>query len=132
MPKKKFDIFYILDAISNTKEDVTEHPEFEKTYNIFMINRWLSMHPHTIWGAYFADQIQGMDKKQHFYFVRELIEKKKIYIRYKKGSQKEKNLKIVMNYYEVGETEAREIVNILNSSQIKLLDKAFGGRAGKR
>lgn len=126
--KKDFNIFYILDAICNTKEDITDHAQFEKEYNIFMINKWLSMHKHTIWAAYFADQIRKMSKKQHFYFVSNFIEKKRIFFRFKKGRKKAKDLKIIMDYYNISEEKAKDLVNILDKKQIKSLNDAFGGR----
>ena len=129
MKKKVFNIFYILDAISNTKEDVTDHPQFEKEYNIFMINRWLSMSASGVIPAYFADQIRNMSKQQHFYFVRQLFgESKQTYFKYAKQNKKNKDTKIIMKYYGLGEEKANDVVNILDKKQIKLLEKSFGGR----
>ena len=132
--KKKFNIFYILDAIANTKEDVTEHPNFEKEYNIFMINKWLSMSSAGVFVSYFADQIRSMTKEQHFYFVRELIgkHKHKVFFKYAKGNKKNKKVKIIMDYYKISEEKANEFVNILSTKQLKTLEKSFGGRTGKK
>jgi len=129
MKKKVFNIFYILDAISNTKEDVTDHSQFEKEYNIFMINRWLSMSASGVIPAYFADQIRDMSKQQHFYFVKQLFgESKQTYFKYAKQNKKNKDTKIIKKYYRVGEEKANDFVNILDKKQIKLLEKSFGGR----
>lgn len=128
MTQKQFNIFAILDAICNTKEDLTNHPLFVKTYNIFMINKWLSMHSHTLVAAYFADQINGLTKEQHFFFVQNLVEKKRIFIKYKKGKKKDKECEAIMNYFEVGIDKAHEFLQILDNKQIKLIKNAFGGK----
>jgi len=129
MKKKIFNIFYILDCISNTKEDVTEHPLFEKEYNIYMINRWLSMSASGVIPAYFADQIRDMSKKQHFYFVRQLFGKsQETYFKYAKQNKTNKDIKIIMKYYGVSEENANEYLSILDKNQIKKIKSSFGGR----
>ena len=129
MPKnKKLTIFDFMNSLTNDKQDRTQDPCFEKEYNPFMMNRWLSMHKHTFWPAYFADQVRGMSKKNHFYFLRELIDKKKVFIQYKKGKKSDKQSKIIMEYYNVGFEEAEEILNQLDNKQIKLIENSFGGK----
>lgn len=136
MSKKKneLNLFKIIDAITYTKKDLTNHPLFEKSYNPFMINRWLSMSPHTAWAAFFCDQTRHLSKAQHFRFLQSLVEPKKVYIKYKKGAKTadRKDLKIIQEYYEVGEKKASEIVDILNSGQLKSLRESFGGIPKKK
>lgn len=130
--KKEFDIFYILDAITNTKEDVTNNPLFDKIYNIFMINRWLSMNSHTLMAALISNQIRHVSKKQHFYFLQNLIKKKKVYFRYKKGNKKDKKIDLIMKYYNVSDEKAQDIFAILDKKQITKIKNAFGGRKGRK
>ena len=128
----KMSIFRIIDAICETKDDITSDPLFEKSYNPFLINRWLSMHKRTVWAAFFADQVRGMTKQQHFRFVSALIEPERTRITYKKfPSPDAKSVKIVQEYFQIGQEQSIQIVNILNPKQIKLLRESFGDKMPK-
>ena len=131
MSKEKFNIFTILSAIADNKSDITDHPLFEKTYNIYMINKWLSMNASGVIAAYYGDQMHNLSKKDHFYFVRELIineSGESTYFKYAKGNKKGKNLKIIMDYFNISDEKANEIVNILDQKQLRLIKQYRGGR----
>ena len=131
--KDRIDLFRMLDAITHTKEDLTSHPLFERSYDPFMINRWLSMHQKTAFAAFFCDQMKLVGKAQHFRFLQSILDCGKVWIRYKKGGGQtdRKTLKTVQEYFQVGEKEASEIVDILNSKQMRMIRDSFGGRAGR-
>lgn len=125
-------IFDFLKAITDTKEDLTTHPDFEKLYNPFMINRWLSMEKTLAIDAFYGDQIlNSVSKKVHFKFLQNLIEEGKYFFQYKKAKPNDPDVNIISEYYNVNEDQAREIVNILSADQLKIIKDSFGGRKGK-
>ena len=137
-PKKKSQktnngpsIFDYIKALTSTKEDLTTHPEFQKTYNPFMINRWLSMDKSLVYAAFYGDQILNyVSKELHFKFLLNIIEKGHVYIQYKKPAPVDPSVKLISDYYDVSESEAKEIVYILSAEQIKIIENSFGGRKG--
>lgn len=122
----KLKIFDFLNAITWNKKDLTKHPDFEKEYNPFMITRWLSMESTTTFEALFLAKVVKISKSLHFKFLLNLIEKDRIYIKYKGSNKKDKHLDSVMRYYQVNKSHAGEIVNMLNQDELENIKSSFG------
>lgn len=129
--KKKgtFSIFDFIKALTSTKEDLTEHPDFEKDYNPFRINRWLSMDPTLIYASFFANKTDIIsNKKLHFLFLQNTIEKGNYYISYKKDVVDNPDVKIISEYYNVNEAAAREYLLLLSIEEINKIKDTIGGK----
>jgi hypothetical protein len=118
-------IFDFLKALTETKVDLTNHERFEKDYSPYMINRFLSMEPSTLYFAHFANNIS--DKKIHYMFLLGSLEKKKVYLKYIKKN-KEKDTKIIQQCFDVSIERSIEYLDIISKKDLKLIQKKYGGK----
>lgn len=121
-------LFDYLNSISFTKEDLSvTDPNFEKTYDIFMINRFLSMSQETVFWAYEMDKMKDLPKVLHYRFLLKAIPNKRRFFKYEKGASTKntKLINIVETYYNVGKEKALELVELLNKKQIKDLTALY-------
>ena len=125
-------IFQFLESLTYSKEDLTKHPDFQKLYNPFMINRWLGMNKETLYAATYGDRLlrMGVSKEIHFRFLISIIEKQKVWFQYEKVD-KENNLKSISDYYDIGLDEALEYLPLLDVDQIEKISNSFGGKVKK-
>ena len=97
--------------------------ENEKDYSPFMVNRFFSYFPDTIFYANDMNMNSGLDSLlQHDYYLRGVRKDQ----RYSKWTKKTKNDKIeaIQKYYGYGLEEAKEASKILNKKQIQyIVDK---------
>lgn len=101
--------------------------EFDKkTYNSYMINRFLSMNQDWI-GFVNEIQMYSQQLKENgiHKIYNEILPKRKVYLKYIKASNSkkydEKCLDIIMKEYEVGSRQAKEYYDVLRSN-LKLKD----------
>lgn len=127
---KDITIFEFLKAITYTKKDLRKDERFDKSYNVFMINRFFSQHPKTIFLSNFISRFPDIPKELQYEFYSQLIEKENIYFNYQKKelTHPKKVVNIIKRVYEVGEGEAVELLKILSEEQIEQIERAFGGR----
>ena len=118
-------IFDFLKALTETKVDLTNHERFEKDYSPFMINKFLSMDPSTLFFAHFANNIS--DKKVHFAFLLGALDKKKVYLKYIK-KDKEKDTKIIQQCFDISTERSIEYLDLLSKKDLKLIKKKYGGK----
>lgn len=113
------ELFDYLKALTETKEDLTADPSFKKTYNPFMINRWVSMNAATIYQSYFASTLQRVEKETHYKFLLHLLPQQKIYFKYAKKEKASKDIELLMDYYNIGYLEAKEYFKVLTTTELK-------------
>ena len=118
-------IFDFLKALTETKVDLTNHERFEKDYSPYMINKFLSMEPTTLFFAHFANNIS--DKRMHFMFLLDALDKKKVFIRYIK-KDKEKDTKIIQQCFDVSIERSIEYLDLISKKNLKLIKKKYGGK----
>ena len=121
-------IFDHLDNVTKGKKIFdTNDPRDTADYNQYMMNRYLSMSTQTIKIAETLNQLRNVSDKVHHDFLVHCLPKDKKYFKYIRG-KKEGNiadLKMIMTYYKVGLTQAREYYSILNPEQLKHIRSRF-------
>ena len=122
----KVSIFDILKDLSYTKK--FEFEDIEKEYNVYMINRFLSMHPETIFYAYYLNNY-GIDKRSHFLFLKYGLDKKKRFFEYVKTVTQEE-INIICEYYDCSKNEAHDYFELLDEDDINNMKNSLykGGK----
>ena len=102
----------------------------QKTFNTFMINRFLSM------SSDFVDAVNicqvhtyQMKNKDVYNLYKHLFPKQKKFLRYIKGKKDKfpkKLLSFLSNHFEVSQREVAEYLEILNKGQIEEICKHYG------
>ena len=124
-------LFDILNSISFNKRNLLNNSDFEKEYNVFMINRYLSMNPETLNYAGIMDQLsQYIPKKLQFIFLKNIIPKEKRFFRYIKKETKIdiKKINLIKEYFQCNEERAIEYLNILDKKEISTIKNIYKGK----
>mgnify|MGYP000116762657 CR=1 FL=1 len=116
-------IFDWLNEITITKRPVNDIPEesWEK-WNSYMMHRYLSMYVGYVEIVNYVQKINPQSKKQIYNIYRQLIPKKKIYLKYIKNLNKKSNqelIEYISSYFKCGLAEADNYINILPLEEIK-------------
>lgn len=115
------EIFDYLKAMTIEKKDLDfTNYDISKNYNIFMINRWISMVECFVPLANELNKY-SMTKESHYNLLKDLLPKQKIYFKFIK---KEKDLslkekKYITKYFEIGVKETELYINLLSEDIIK-------------
>jgi hypothetical protein len=91
-------------------------------FNSYMIHRFISMNPYYIELSNKAQTILPTEKKQVYTIYRELIPKRKVFLKYIKGKSDKYNvnlLDILSSHFECSKKESKEYFNILGKPPIK-------------
>lgn len=110
-------IFSILADVSHKKTDPISYTEGDwKSYNIYMLNKWLSMNPHVTEIINFIQKYYSLDKKIHYKMLSDILPKQKIFSKYIKGKKVDKFnpelVKIVAFHYEISRAEAKSRIEM--------------------
>lgn len=126
-------IFDIVNIISKDKNDYSykfENPEdeddleFVKQYNQFMVNRILSCNNEMVYLAVVADNLNVPDHL-HYLFWHYMIDKKFRFFRYPKKENKNENIEVISNYYNVSNEKAIEMLELLDDKQLDDIKKTY-------
>lgn len=120
-------IFDILKSISNDKNDLSDEPEFEKAYNPFMINRYVSMLKDTAIYAEYADKMANLPKKLQYQFYLNAIPKKNRFFAYQKSEAKDEDVTNIMKYFYVSESKAKSLIKVLPQESIREINNLING-----
>jgi hypothetical protein len=123
-------IFDILKSISWNKDmEMPEHSEFEKEYNPFMINRFLSMDANFVHLAQFMNEHPEIPKNLQYLFLTIFSDRKDVFFKYHKPKKINKeDLLLVSKYFRSGKSESETILNMLSEKELKTVKDAFGGK----
>jgi hypothetical protein len=108
----------------------------DENWNIFMINRFLSMDKD------YCEVVDALQKNLRYgsyippetmyKVLRDIIPKQKKYLKYTKAENPKKyeadELAIVAEYYEISQKQAKAYVDLLDKKQIKELIKQYNGK----
>tara|TARA_R100001082_G_scaffold109016_1_gene85315 strand:- start:521 stop:904 length:384 start_codon:yes stop_codon:yes gene_type:complete len=121
-----------LKAINHTKETLldTDDEFVERGYAPFVVNRCLSYFPDTIFHVNQMNGCPSIDKKMHFDYLLNSIRKRKRYSKWLKNEECQK-VNVVKEYFGYSERKAREVVSLLNDSDIEEMAK-YLYRGGKK
>lgn len=114
----KLQLFDIVNSISS-KKDLREEEGFDKAYNKFMINRFLSHAPDVV---LLANEMNRMCHSQlpnvlHYIFLMKTVHRKKRYLKYAKA-EKVENVELIQQYFDVSPEKATEILQLLTDEQV--------------
>jgi hypothetical protein len=115
----KIDLFYFINCMTVDKKDLDlSDDELNKAYDIFMINRFLSMVEIII---PFINDINksGWTKQSHYNFLKDVLPKQKLYIKYIKKSKKNIDESLyIAKYFEIGKRDAEMYLKFLSEKEI--------------
>lgn len=110
-------IFSILADVSHKKTDPNTYTEGDwKAYNIYMMNKWLSMNPHVTEIINFIQKYYSLDKQVHYKMLSDILPKQKLFSKYIKGKKVDKYnpelVKLVASHYEISRKEAKSRIEM--------------------
>lgn len=114
-------LFDILKSISYTKEDLSDHIEFEKVYNPFMVNRYVSMLEDTVKYSCVMNLYWNLSKKMQYHYYLAAIPKKSRFFKYQKHEKSEQQLKDISLYFNVNMQTAEQFAEILEINTVKAI-----------
>jgi hypothetical protein len=108
--------------------DFTE--EERKTFNIYMINKFISMNPSYTGVVDMLQRYTGdLNQETVFNFYYNFLPKQKMYFKYIKGTKTEKDdqkLEILSKYFECSLSQAAEYFNLLSEENIQDILNKYG------
>tara|TARA_R110000851_G_scaffold225818_1_gene378611 strand:+ start:670 stop:1110 length:441 start_codon:yes stop_codon:yes gene_type:complete len=110
-------IFTILADLTHKKVDINTYTDSDwKAYNVYMINKWLSMNSDVTEIINFTQKYYSLDKKIHFKMLSDILPKQKIFSKYIKGIKVDKFnpelVTIISKHYEVSRAEAKSYIDV--------------------
>ena len=120
--REELKIFDILTDINFKKTmQLHNHKDFDKAYNSFMINRYLSMDCETIIQANMMNRKHVIPNKAQYFFLTQMIEKKNRFLKYiKKDAVDKKEVELVKNImelYQLNKIEAMKVFDIIDEEE---------------
>ena len=112
--------FDFINAISHTKQDLTELENWESQYKSYVINKGLSFYPDTVIQANEMNSRPHLDKRMQFNFLINIIRSKKRYSKWLKP-EKLNDLEVVQEYYGYSKEKARQVLPLLSDEQINYI-----------
>lgn len=100
-----------------------------ETFNSYMIHRFVSMNPYYIELTNRVQTILPTEKIRIYTVYKELIPKRKVFLKYIKGNNSKYNIELMellSNHFECSKKEAKEYFNILGKVKIKNLLSKMG------
>ena len=94
-----------------------------------MVHRFISMSPYYVEVADYAQGLMPNNKKEIYNFYKEMIPKRKVWLKYIKTKNKSYNkelINLIKEYFEVSETEASSYINILDKKGITSILRIMG------
>lgn len=127
-------IFDILNDLSLEKTRTLHlRSSFQKDYNPFMVNRFLSMSPDTVHLSLFMSNASKLPKNIQYLFLVNAIDREKRFFKYQKKTPKPKEMKYIQKYFQCNETRAEEIFRLMPQEHIlDIVDKYTKSNIVKR
>lgn len=113
--EKKLSLFDVLNSLYHSKD--LKFNEIEKTYNPYMINKFVSMNSDLILVANEMNINPFLSKQVQFDFYTSIIRKKKRYTKYLKAD-KEEIIDIIKFYMKCSNEKAKDILRLLSEEQV--------------
>ena len=104
-------------------------PKSWDNWNSYMVHRFLSMNRYYIDIVNYVQKMNPQSKKEIYTIYREMIPKKKLWLKYLKKESKTNTKKIseyIGEYMEVGLREANDYISILGKERIKNILHSMG------
>ena len=95
-----------------------------------MVNRGLSYYPDTIMQANLMNRYGDIPRSWQYYFLLNTITKGKRFSKWHKAEKQTESLKLVMEYYGYSPEKARQVMDILTTDQMSIIEKRLN-KGGK-
>lgn len=123
-------IFGWLEEITVNKSplDVISDESWD-TWNSYMVHRYVSMNQDYIDIVNLVQKINPQNKKQIYSIYKEMLPKRKVFLKWIKSTQSSPNQQLVeyvASYYEVGKSTAIEYINVLKTKEKKSILESMG------
>ena len=108
-------------------EDITE--DSWDNWNSYTVNRSISMQKGYIELANYVQSIPYDQKKQIYQIYKEMLPKRKVFLKWIKSTQPSPNpqlVEYVASYYEVGKSTAIEYISVLKTKEKKSILESMG------
>jgi len=95
-----------------------------ESFNSYMIHRFISMNPYYVEVANQIQTVLPTEKKQIYTIYRELIPKRKLFLKYIKNTGDKFNndlMELLSTHYECSKSETKEYFNILGKKGVREL-----------
>lgn len=125
--------FDFVKSINNkTGNLIDSDPEVEKDYNPFLVNRALSNFPDTVLCANAMNTSHHLSKKMQYDYLYTCIKRKPRFSKWIKSTEDDME-QVVMDYYKVSRTRAKEYLAMMSETDIEDFKKLTytGGRNSK-
>lgn len=129
-------LFDWLNQITYTKQPWETFTEEEKNeFNVYMINRFISMDPNYVDVVNLIQRYPTCSNKMVYKFYCDLLPKKKSFFRYIKAKSKfdTETISKISEYYQCSTREAKEYVTILTDKEVEnILNVGTSSKPKKR
>lgn len=115
-------IFDWLNQITLYKNPPTSFSEEDwALYNPWLVNKFVSMNPDYLELANYLQKFSMQNKQQHYAMYRELVPKRKVFLKYIKSKTKhnEKLANQLAKYFNISTTDAYEYIGLLGKDGCK-------------
>jgi hypothetical protein len=121
--------FNYVNSINDTKQDIMEDDNAERSYNSFLINRSLSYFSDTVGFANVVNQYHHIDNKLQYHFLINIIRKRKRFSKRMKP-ETESDIEVVKQYYGYSNEKAKQVLPLLSPEHITIIKQKVskGGR----
>ena len=120
--KNIFDWLQHITLYKTPAEDFSDN-DWEK-FNSYMVHRFISQSLYYVEIAEYAQSLMPTMKKQIYNFYREMIPKKKVWLKYVKSQTKTINkdlIECIAKYYEVGKSDALSYIAVMTKEEIPVI-----------
>jgi hypothetical protein len=121
--KKPMNLFGWLNEITLYKSHPDKFSEEDwKQFNSYMINKYVSMSPDYIELVNYVQRIPYENKQQIYSIYREMIPKRKVFLKYIGSKKKKQNLELadyIAQYFHCSLGEADEYIDILQKNGVR-------------
>ena len=123
-------IFDWLQHITLYKTPASEFTDNDwENFNSYMVHRFISMSPYYVEVADYAQSMLPTMKKEIYNFYKEMLPKRKIWLKYIKSKNKSSNKELIetlADYFQIGTSEIPSYIDILGSKKIKEILREIG------
>ena len=130
MKDKTKNIFDWLHHITWLKTPTEEFSDKDwEGFNSYMIHRFISMSQYYVEVADYAQSLMPTNKKEIYNFYKEIIPKRKVWLKYIKSKNKSYNkelIEILSDYFRLGSSEISSYINILGNEKVKEILREMG------
>jgi len=131
-------IFCWINEITLHKTPAQEFTDKDwEIFNPWLVHRFISCNVYYIELANYAQTLMPTNKKEIYNFYREMIPKRKVFLKYIKSKNKSASMELIekiASYFKVGKAEGSSYIDVMNKEDILSLlrDMGIEGKEAKK